>query len=46
MRELAICLRLSAARGDFQGRDEVPFLWRRSVSEMAMAGIAPAQWET
>jgi hypothetical protein len=45
MRQFAICLQLAAARGDFQGRDEVPF-WRRSISEMEMAGIAPAQWET
>ena len=26
MREFVVCLRLSATRGDFQGRDEVPFL--------------------
>jgi hypothetical protein len=36
---------MSATRGEFQGRNGVLF-WRRSVSEMAMAGIAPAQWET
>ena len=46
MREFAICLRLSAARGDFQGQERIPPFWRRSVFEMAMAGIAPAQWET
>jgi hypothetical protein len=45
MPEFVVCLRMSAMRGEFQGRNDVPF-WRRSVSEMAMAGIAPAQWET
>jgi hypothetical protein len=45
MREFVVCLRLSVMRGEFQGRDDV-LLWRRCVSELAMAGIAPAQWET
>jgi hypothetical protein len=44
MREFVVCLRLSLMRSEFQGRDDV-LLWRGSVSEMAMTGIAPAQWE-